>query len=289
MEGIMIKYILRCLVWPSLLIMLLIIGTEPVFSYPKYKKLFRDKYNVSGRINSCVVCHSKGGKSNLNSYGKSFLRAGATLDSLVRIEKLDSDKDGALNLYEIRTYHYPGDGIDRPSEVELNRYLAGEMVSPHLERELFETLRCPCGCDETIDTCRCKLIPELKKTIRENIEMRKDYDQIKKIMAKKYGVEILPLGERSETLSPSRFKNPQITTAYKIASEIPHILKELPCFCFCYGKKNRHESLLDCFKSLHGKSCKICIDETVMAFKLQNEGLNYEEIEKEIVMEFRKN
>lgn len=283
----MIKNILKCLAWPLLLIMLLIIGTEPVFSYPKYKKLFRDKYNVSGRINSCVICHSKGEESNLNSYGKSFLHAGATLDSFVRIEKLDSDKDGAMNLYEIKTYHYPGDGNDRPSEVELKRYLAGEMVSPHLERELYETLRCPCGCDETIDTCTCELMPELKKTIMENIEMRKDYDQIKKIMVKKYGVEILPLGENSETLSPSMFENQEIITAYRIASESPHILVELPCFCFCYGKNNRHESLLDCFKSLHGKNCKICIDEAVMVLKLQNEGLQFEEIEKEIVKAFR--
>lgn len=287
-EGIVIKNLFKYLTSPLLFIMLLIIGSEAAFSYPWHKKLFQNKYNVSGRTNSCAVCHSRGGKSNLNPYGKSFSETGATLDSLAKIEKFDSDNDGTMNIYEIKTYHYPGDEIDRPSEAEIKKYLAGEIVIPNLERELLETLRCPCGCDDTIATCRCKLIPELKRTIKENIKMGKNYSQIKKTMAKKYGREVLPLGERSETLSPRKFKNPRIMTAYKIAGEIPHMLKQLPCFCFCYGKNYRHESLLDCFKTLHGTKCKICIDETLVAHKLENRGFKSKEIVKEIVKEFQK-
>lgn len=278
-----LKYLSSSLIF----IILLIIGSESAYSYPWHKKLFQERYDVSGRINSCAVCHSKGGKSNLNPYGRSFFDAGATSDSLAKIEKLDSDNDGTLNIHEINTYHYPGDEIDRPSEVEIKKYLAGETVIPNLERELLETLRCPCGCDDTISTCKCELVPELKRTIRENIKMGKDYSQIKKTMAEKYGREVLPLGERSETLPSGQFKTPRIMTAYKIAGEIPQILKELPCFCFCYGKNYRHESLLDCFKTYHGTKCDICIDETLVAQKLKSKGLKQKEILKEIIKEFK--
>ncbi len=281
------KSILKYLSSSLIFIILLIIGNESVYSYPWHKKLFQERYDVSGRINSCAVCHSKGGKSNLNPYGRSFFDDGATPDSLAKIEKLDSDSDGTINIHEIKTYHYPGDEIDRPSEVEIKKYLAGETVIPNLERELLETLRCPCGCDDTIATCNCELVPELKRTIRENIKTGKDYSQIKKTMAEKYGREVLPLGERSETLSPGQFKTPRIRTAYKIADEIPQILQKLPCFCFCYGKNYRHESLLDCFKTLHGTRCDICIDETLVAHELKNKGLQQKEILREIVKEFK--
>lgn len=279
-----LKY-LPCLL---LSIAFLVISVESAYTFPWHKKTFQEKYGVTGRLNSCVVCHSKGGKSNHNSYGKSFANAGSKKDSLTKIEKLDSDRDGVINIEEIKTYHYPGNKKDRPTETELKNYRAGKAISSNLEADLLETLRCTCGCDITIGSCSCKLVPKFKRTIRENIKKGKNYNQIKEIMVSEYGKGVLPLEEQTEILSPWKFKNKRIMNAYKIAGEIPHIIKELPCFCFCYNKKNRHEGLLDCFKSNHGARCKICIDEAIMAQRLLNEGFKKEEIVKKIVKKFRK-
>jgi len=53
-----------------------------------------------------------------------------------------------------------------------------------------------------------------------------------------------------ETLAPERFANAFVRRAYEIAREIPGILAQQPCYCYCdqYG----HGSLLDCYRSDHG-------------------------------------
>jgi hypothetical protein len=53
-----------------------------------------------------------------------------------------------------------------------------------------------------------------------------------------------------ETLSPSLFDNPVISQAYQVAGEIPEVLVQQPCYCFCQG--HGHGSLLDCYTDYHG-------------------------------------
>mgnify|MGYP001821020792 CR=1 FL=1 len=53
-----------------------------------------------------------------------------------------------------------------------------------------------------------------------------------------------------ETLSPSLFDNPVVSRAYQVAGEIPEVLAQQPCYCFCQG--HGHGSLLDCYTDDHG-------------------------------------
>ena len=68
----------------------------------------------------CLVCHSKmpPTKTELNAYGKDVQKAaaGKTVDAkiLQAVEKLDSDKDGASNIDEIKAGTLPGDPNSKP-------------------------------------------------------------------------------------------------------------------------------------------------------------------------------
>lgn len=53
-----------------------------------------------------------------------------------------------------------------------------------------------------------------------------------------------------ETLSPSLFPNPVVARAYRIAEEMPEVLAQQPCYCYCDGFG--HGSLLDCYSDGHG-------------------------------------
>lgn len=51
-------------------------------------------------------------------------------------------------------------------------------------------------------------------------------------------------------LPASRFSDPVVSRAYEIAHEIPDVLAQQPCYCFC--ERFGHGSLLDCWASDHG-------------------------------------
>jgi Protein of unknown function with PCYCGC motif len=50
---------------------------------------------------------------------------------------------------------------------------------------------------------------------------------------------------------PARYSIPVVSQAYRIASEIPEVLAQQPCYCYC-GESFGHRSLLDCFATDHG-------------------------------------
>ncbi len=54
-----------------------------------------------------------------------------------------------------------------------------------------------------------------------------------------------------ELLPAAYFRNfPLVARAYQIASEIPGVIAQQPCYCYC--DKFGHRSLLDCYASDHG-------------------------------------
>src|SRR5260370_19105067 len=61
------------------------------------------------------------------------------------------------------------------------------------------------------------------------------------------------------TLDPSQFQISAMREAYSVAKQIPEVLAQQPCYCYC--QRQGHRSLLDCFASLHATSCDICINE----------------------------
>ncbi len=62
----------------------------------------------------CSSCHAKGSTASLNVYGKQLKGKPVTAASLKGIEKLDSDKDKACNIKEIKAGTLPGDSKSKP-------------------------------------------------------------------------------------------------------------------------------------------------------------------------------
>ena len=83
------------------------------------------------------------------------------------------------------------------------------------------------------------------------------------------------------TLSPELFTGNR-KQAYRIAKEIPQTLAQLPCYCHC-DRGQGHKSLHSCFESEHGADCGICINEALMAYSLQKQGVGVSEIRKQII------
>lgn len=84
-------------------------------------------------------------------------------------------------------------------------------------------------------------------------------------------------------LPPSDFRDrPLIARAYQIASEIPLVLAQQPCYCHC-DRHFGHTSLLDCYTSSHTAGCGICMAETFFAYRMTKQGKKPAEIRKAII------
>ena len=72
---------------------------------------------------------------------------------------------------------------------------------------------------------------------------------------------ILPTDQRTG----ENFKYPYQVHAYELASKIPTVISQLPCYCYC--ERIGHSSLHTCFESNHGAHCGICMKEVVYAYQ----------------------
>ena len=90
--------------------------------------------------------------------------------------------------------------------------------------------------------------------------------------------------ETRPTLSPARFVG-KAARAHEVAQEIPEILDQLHCYCDCEKHMN-HRSLLSCYTDGHAGSCDICIEETLEASRLYQQGKDVEEIRTSIDRQF---
>jgi hypothetical protein len=61
------------------------------------------------------------------------------------------------------------------------------------------------------------------------------------------------------------FKYPYQGHAYELASKIPGVISQLPCYCYC--ERIGHGSLHTCFESTHGAHCGICLKEVYFAYQ----------------------
>lgn len=84
------------------------------------------------------------------------------------------------------------------------------------------------------------------------------------------------------TLPPTQFLG-KSREAYQVAKEIPKTLAQLPCYCECdqaYG----HKSLQTCYVDDHASHCAVCVDEALLAYKLQKEDkLSPDQVREKIV------
>ena len=87
------------------------------------------------------------------------------------------------------------------------------------------------------------------------------------------------------TLDPQQFTGPA-RDAYRAAREIPQTLAQLPCYCHC-DRGMGHKSLHSCYEDKHASECATCINEALLALKLEKEHkLTPAQIRDRIVQEF---
>ncbi len=80
-------------------------------AYPAYRRLFKANY---GQAIRCDLCHSGGGGTERNPYGKAWQAAGERRVSFNKIEAFDSDGDGITNAEELKNGSNPGDKRSTP-------------------------------------------------------------------------------------------------------------------------------------------------------------------------------
>ena len=84
-----------------------------------------------------------------------------------------------------------------------------------------------------------------------------------------------------ETDQPSSFTNSFVAAAYRAANEIPEVLAQQPCYCYC--QRRGHRSLLDCFATKHAADCDTCVREAIFTLQEHELGKSAEQIRAEIV------
>ena len=87
------------------------------------------------------------------------------------------------------------------------------------------------------------------------------------------------------TLDPGQFFG-SARAAYQVAKEIPETLAQLPCYCYC-DEGHGHKSLHTCYETDHSSMCAVCVNEALLAYKLQKEeGLTPAQIRSRIIEQY---
>jgi hypothetical protein len=87
------------------------------------------------------------------------------------------------------------------------------------------------------------------------------------------------------TLQPAEFLG-KARDAYEVAKKIPQTLAQLPCYCEC-DRGFGHKSLHSCFEDDHASHCAVCVDEALLAYRLQTEEkLTPEQVRDKIIEQY---
>ena len=87
------------------------------------------------------------------------------------------------------------------------------------------------------------------------------------------------------TLPPAQFIG-KTREAYEVALKIPETLAQLPCYCEC-DRGFGHKSLHTCFMDDHASHCAVCVDEALLAYKLQKEEkMTPEQVREKIIAQY---
>lgn len=69
--------------------------------------------------------------------------------------------------------------------------------------------------------------------------------------------------------------------AYDLASKIPAVLHQQPCYCYC--DRMGHNSLHSCFESSHGARCATCLKELYYSYQQNKKGRTAAQIRAGII------
>ena len=87
------------------------------------------------------------------------------------------------------------------------------------------------------------------------------------------------------TLAPEQFTG-LVRDAYRAVREIPQTIAQMPCYCHC-DRGMGHKSLYSCFEDDHASHCAVCVNEALLALKLEKEQkLTPAQIRDRIVQQF---
>ena len=88
------------------------------------------------------------------------------------------------------------------------------------------------------------------------------------------------------TLDPAEFIG-KTREAYTVAKAIPATLAQLPCYCHC-DQGFGHKSLHSCFEDDHAAHCAVCVDEALLAYRLEREQkMSPEQIRETIIAQYK--
>jgi uncharacterized protein with PCYCGC motif len=74
---------------------------------------------------------------------------------------------------------------------------------------------------------------------------------------------------------------PYQTHAYELASKIPVVLHQQPCYCYC--DRMGHNSLHSCFENTHGAQCATCLKELYYSYSMKQKGKTAAQIRQGII------
>src|ERR1700692_1967060 len=74
---------------------------------------------------------------------------------------------------------------------------------------------------------------------------------------------------------------PYQTHAYELASKIPNVLHQQPCYCYC--DRMGHNSLHSCFETSHGARCSTCLKELYYSYQQTKKGKTAAQIRAGII------
>ena len=72
------------------------------------------------------------------------------------------------------------------------------------------------------------------------------------------------------------------THAYELASKIPNVIYQQPCYCYC-DRSMGHKSLHSCFEGTHGAECSTCLQELYYTYKMNKQGKSAQQIRAGII------
>jgi Protein of unknown function with PCYCGC motif len=70
--------------------------------------------------------------------------------------------------------------------------------------------------------------------------------------------------------------------AYELATKIPKILYQQPCYCYC-DRSMGHTSLHSCFSGTHGAECGTCLKELYYTYTMYKKGKTARQIRAGII------
>ena len=74
---------------------------------------------------------------------------------------------------------------------------------------------------------------------------------------------------------------PYQTHAYELAAEIPAVLHQQPCYCYC--DRMGHNSLHSCYENTHGARCATCLKELYYSYQQHQKGKTATQIRAGII------